>query len=92
MRRACSQAGLSRSAWYRHLEDKLARDADVIDTSLPGAWLVRMLEQIKASQGVPVAIRCDNGPELISRQFVDWCEENAVEIKYIQPGKPKTLL
>ncbi len=36
-----------------------------IDTSLPGARLVRTLEQIKASQGVPNAIRCDNGPELI---------------------------
>ena len=36
-----------------------------IDTSLPGARLVRTLEQIKASQGVPKAIRCDNGPELL---------------------------
>lgn len=192
MRRACNLTGLSRSAWYRPLEDKLARDADVIDalqevvaknqrwgfwlcfqrlrnlghswnhkrvyriykslglnhrsktkrrviarerqplevppipnavwsvdfvhdmlysgrrfrtlnvmdegvreclaieidTSLPGARLVRVLEQLKGSQGLPAAIRCDNGPELISRQFVDWCEENAVEIKYIQPGKP----
>jgi putative transposase len=59
-----------------------------IDTSLPGARLVRTLEQIKESQGVPKAIRCDNGPELISRQFVAWCEENDVEIRYIQPGKP----
>ncbi len=59
-----------------------------IDTSLPGARLVRTLEQLKASQGVPAAIRCDNGPELISRRFVDWCEENNVQIKYIQPGKP----
>jgi putative transposase len=59
-----------------------------IDTSLPGARLVRTLEQIKLSQGVPKAIRCDNGPELISGVFVNWCEENDVEIKYIQPGKP----
>ena len=59
-----------------------------IDTSLPGARLVRVLEQLKASQGVPEAIRCDNGPELISQKFVEWCEDNDVAIKYIQPGKP----
>ncbi len=36
----------------------------------------------------PSAIHCDNnGPELISRQFVDWCEKNKVAIKYILPGK-----
>ena len=59
-----------------------------IDTSLPGARLVRTLDRIKEWRGLPLAIRCDNGPELICRQFVAWCEENVVEIKYIQPGKP----
>ena len=75
----------------RHVIARRAPGNDVsieIDTSLPGARLVRTLEQIKESQGLPKAIRCDNGPELISCQFVDWCEENDVEIKYIQPGKP----
>ncbi len=59
-----------------------------IDTSLPGARLTRTLDRIKEWRGVPSAIRCDNGPELVSRQFVQWCEENDVEIRYIQPGKP----
>ncbi len=59
-----------------------------IDTSLPGARLVRTMERIKAWRGLPQAIRCDNGPELISRKFVEWCENNDVEIRYIQPGKP----
>jgi putative transposase len=59
-----------------------------IDTSLPGSRLVRALEQIKAWRGVPEAIRCDNGPELISGEFVAWCERNDVAIRYIQPGKP----
>ena len=48
----------------------------------------RALEQIIEWRGKPTAIRCDNGPELISHQFVDWCKGNDVEIKYIQPGKP----
>ena len=59
-----------------------------IDTSLPGARLVRTMERIKSWRGLPQAIRCDNGPELVSSKFVEWCEENDVEIKYIQPGKP----
>ena len=60
----------------------------VIDTSLPGGRVVRTLEQIAAWRGLPGALRLDNGPELISQVLVDWCEENNVELRYIQPGKP----
>jgi len=59
-----------------------------IDTSLTGGRVVRVLDQIKEWRGTPTAIRCDNGPELLSTPFVAWCEENDVEIRYIQPGKP----
>lgn len=38
--------------------------------------------------GLPLAIRCDNGPEILSQAFVNWCQDNEVEIRYIQPGKP----
>ncbi len=71
------------------LDEGVREGLDIeIDTSLPGARLVRTMERIKEWRGVPKAIRCDNGPELISRQFVNWCEENGIEILYIQPGKP----
>ena len=46
------------------------------------------MERIKEWRGLPEAIRCDNGPELISKQFAEWCEDNGVEIRFIQPGKP----
>jgi putative transposase len=59
-----------------------------IDTSLTGERVVRVLERLKLWRGLPRAIRCDNGPELLSEVFVSWCKENAVEIRYIQPGKP----
>ncbi len=59
-----------------------------VDTSLPAARVVRVLDQIKSWRGTPEAIRCDNGPELLSEAFRSWCEENEVEIRYIQPGKP----
>jgi transposase InsO family protein len=36
----------------------------------------------------PGAIRVDNGPELTAQVFVDWCAQQAIEVRYIQPGKP----
>ena len=59
-----------------------------IDTSLTAARVIRVLERLKAWRGLPQAIRCDNGPELTSQVFMDWCEEHGVAIRYIQPGKP----
>ena len=70
--------------------DEGVREALVIeiDTSLTGERVVRTLEQVVAWRGKPSAIRCDNGPELLSQVFVDWCKRNDIEIRYIQPGKP----
>ena len=59
-----------------------------IDTSLPAARVVRVLDQISSWRGLPKQLRMDNGPELISSQLVAWCEANQVEMIYIQPGKP----
>ena len=60
----------------------------VVDTSLPAARVVRELEQIKSVRGKPKRIRVDNGPEMLAQVFTDWCEDNHVELVYIQPGKP----
>jgi putative transposase len=59
-----------------------------IDTSLPGDRIVRVLERVCTWRGAPQAIRCDNGPELTSQVFVDWCARMGIAIRYIQPGKP----
>ena len=60
----------------------------VIDTSIPSGRVARTLEQLRQWRGIPTAIRCDNGPELLGEPFVAWCRENEVEIHDIQPGKP----
>lgn len=60
----------------------------VVDTSLPAARLVRTLEQLKSERGVPKMIRVDNGSEMTSHAFVEWCATNHVQICYIEPGKP----
>jgi putative transposase len=59
-----------------------------IDTSLPAERVVRAMEQLKEWRGLPLSIRCGNGPEFLSAAFTSWCEQNGVEIWYIQPGKP----
>jgi putative transposase len=60
-----------------------------VDTSLPAGRVVRSLEQLKQERGLPSQIRVDNGPELISAEFFDWCEAHGIEVAYIQPGKPQ---
>src|SRR5262245_22077471 len=60
----------------------------VIVTSIPSGRVVRVLEQLSRWRELPQAIRCDNGPEIVSHAFTDWCDEHGIEIRYIQPGKP----
>ena len=50
--------------------------------------MIRFLEQLIEIHGKPGASRCDNGPELTSQAFTEWCRAKAIEIRFIQPGKP----
>jgi len=70
--------------------DDCNREALAVQSGLsyPARALVETLNNLKEEVGVPKYIRCDNGPEFISKTFVNWCEKNYIEIKYIQPGKP----
>jgi putative transposase len=57
-------------------------------TSIPALRLLRFLEQLIEIHGKPAAIRCDNGPELTSYAFTEWCKTNHIKLMFIQPGKP----
>ena len=59
-----------------------------VDTSFASRRVTRVLEEIIAECGAPLAIRCDNGPELTSRHFLAWAIERKIELLHIQPGKP----
>lgn len=65
--------------------DGLAVD---VDLSMPSARVIRSLEQIIKWRGKPAAIRCDNGPELLSGPLVAWANKQQITMLYIQPGKP----
>jgi putative transposase len=59
-----------------------------VDTSFASRRVTRVLDGIVAARGQPLAIRCDNGPELTSRHFLAWCVERKIELMHLQPGKP----
>lgn len=56
--------------------------------SMPAIRVVGYLKQAIEVYGKPLRIRVDNGPEFISKIFVNYCEAEGIEINYIQPGKP----
>lgn len=60
-----------------------------VDTSLPAERVIRVLERLKAERGLPKQIRVDNGPELISVNLLNYCEDNQILLCHIQPGKPQ---
>lgn len=60
-----------------------------VDFSLPATRVIRTLEQIIEWRGQPKSIRCDNGPEYISKTFIDWTIKHRITLLYIQPGNPQ---
>jgi len=43
--------------------------------SLPSTRVICALERIFAWRGKSATIRCDNGPEYISQQLIDWAKK-----------------
>ena len=65
--------------------ESLAMDFGI---SLPAQRVIRSLQQIIEWRGKPLALRCDNGPEFISHELIDWAIKEQITLLYIQPGKP----
>ena len=59
-----------------------------VDTSFASRRVTRELDGIIAKRTRPLAIRCDNGPEFTSRQFLAWAMERKIEVVHIEPGRP----
>jgi putative transposase len=62
--------------------------AIVSERALGGQQLVRILEQLARTRGLPKAIRTDNGKEFCSRAMVNWAHARGVQLFLIEPGKP----
>ena len=59
-----------------------------IDLSLTAERVVRVLECLRETRGLPKKLRMDNGPEFISKKLKEWMKENGVKQEFIEPGKP----
>ncbi len=56
--------------------------------SYPSLGVIRILTQLGEEVGFPKYIRTDNGPEFISKDYKEWCEQNNIIRVYSEPGKP----
>jgi putative transposase len=73
-----------------NIVDDFSRECPAIevDRSLPGARVVRVLERLRETHGLPKAIVVDNGPEFTGRALEAWAYQHQVELRFIRPGKP----
>lgn len=56
--------------------------------SLKGEDIVRVLEQLRMTRGLPKTIKVDNGSEFISKVMDKWAYEHGVGLDFSRPGKP----
>ena len=88
------------SDWVVGPKDKQVRIINVMDEcsrralwteayqSINAKTLTKVLDQVLAWRGKPQYIRCDNGPEFISKDLKEWADDKGIDIWFTQPGKP----
>ena len=59
-----------------------------VDRSLPGLRVVRVLERLAETIGLPATLVMDNGPEFSGRVLDTWAYTRGVQLRFIRPGKP----
>ena len=70
--------------------DDFNREALWVDAqySYPSEFVIRALQNLEVTRGLPVKIRVDNGPEFISHKLRDYCHEKRITLEHIKPGTP----
>lgn len=59
-----------------------------VDSSITGQRVVRVLDEIMRTEGLPESITVDNGPEFIGKALDAWAYHRGVTLNFIRPGKP----
>ena len=63
----------------------------VIDTSIPGARVVRTLDRLVQWLSKPETILVEIDPENVSEVVAGWCRDQGIRLIYMQPGKPNQI-
>jgi putative transposase len=63
--------------------------AIAVDTPLPGARVVQVLDRLVEWHGIPKRITVDNGPECAGQALAAWAYRHGVQLDFIEPGKPR---
>ena len=58
------------------------------ELSISGERMVRHLDQLAQTRGVPTTLVLDNGPEMTSKALFFWAQRHGIRLHIIQPGKP----
>lgn len=59
-----------------------------VATSIGGLGVVKVLERLHETIGLPETITIDNGPEFTGKTVHLWAKARNVQLHFIQPGKP----
>lgn len=59
-----------------------------IDTSLNSQRVVRVMEELTESFGLPQLLQIDNGPDFRGKKLDVWAKKKGVMLHFIDPGKP----
>ena len=70
--------------------DNFSRECLALDVAwgFKGTDVAQTLTRIVRDRGKPRFIRCDNGPEFVSKALDQWAYWNKVELDFSRPGKP----
>ena len=70
--------------------DNFSRECLALDVAwgFKGTDVAQVLMRIVCERGKPRFIRCDNGPEFVSKALDQWAYWNKVELDFSRPGKP----
>lgn len=58
------------------------------ERAIGGLQLIRILDRLAVTRGLPKVIRTDNGKEFCGRAMLTWAHSNRVVLRLIEPGKP----
>jgi len=74
---------------FLNLVDDYSRECLQIkaNTSMPGARVVRILEQLRRARECPRQLVIDNGPEFTGTALDQWAYAHGVDLAFIDPGK-----